>query len=266
MSYEELEEVWSYIKQEARDFADCEPMLASFFHATLLKHENLGSALSFMLANKLATPTMPAISVREVVEEAYHNDPQMIKSAAMDIKAVRLRDPAMDKYSTPLLYLKGFHALQAYRIANWLWNQNRRALATYLQNQVSVTFGVDIHPAAKIGHGIMFDHATGIVIGETAVVENDVSILQSVTLGGTGKTGGDRHPKVREGVMIGAGAKILGNIEIGRGAKIGAGSVVLHPVPAHTTVAGVPAKIVGKPGCDKPSLDMDQHFNGCEGI
>lgn len=228
MSYEELEEVWSYIKQEARDFADCEPMLASFFHATLLKHENLGSALSFMLANKLATPTMPAISVREVVEEAYHNDPQMIKSAAMDIKAVRLRDPAVDKYSTPLLYLKGFHALQAYRIANWLWNQNRRALATYLQNQVSVTFGVDIHPAAKIGHGIMFDHATGIVIGETAVVENDVSILQSVTLGGTGKTGGDRHPKVREGVMIGAGAKILGNIEIGRGAKIGAGSVVLH--------------------------------------
>lgn len=145
MSYEELEEVWSYIKQEARDFADCEPMLASFFHATLLKHENLGSALSFMLANKLATPTMPAISVREVVEEAYHNDPQMIKSAAMDIKAVRLRDPAVDKYSTPLLYLKGFHALQAYRIANWLWNQNRRALATYLQNQVSVTFGVDIH-------------------------------------------------------------------------------------------------------------------------
>lgn len=237
-----------------------------FFHATLLKHENTGSALSFMLANKLATPTMPAISVREVVEDAYHNDPQMIKSAAMDIKAVRLRDPAVDKYSTPLLYLKGFHALQAYRIANWLWNQNRRALATYLQNQVSVTFGVDIHPAAKIGHGIMFDHATGIVIGETAVVENDVSILQSVTLGGTGKTGGDRHPKVREGVMIGAGAKILGNIEIGRGAKIGAGSVVLHPVPAHTTVAGVPAKIVGKPGCEKPSLDMDQHFNGCEGI
>lgn len=180
----------------------------------------------------------------------------------MDLSAVRLRDPAVDKYSTPLLYLKGFHALQAYRIGHWLWGEGRKALAVYLQNQISVSFGVDIHPAAQIGCGIMLDHATGIVIGETAIVENDVSILQSVTLGGTGKTCGDRHPKVREGVMIGAGAKILGNIEIGRGAKIGAGSVVLHPVPPHTTVAGVPARIVGKPTSDKPSLEMDQNFNG----
>ncbi|HCZ8410142.1 TPA: serine O-acetyltransferase [Proteus mirabilis] len=262
MSLEELTRVWDHIKSEARALADCEPMLASFFHATLLKHENLGSALSYMLANKLATQTMPAIAVREIVEEAYRHDSSMIESAACDLSAVRLRDPAVDKYSTPLLYLKGFHALQAYRIAHWLWQQNRQALAIYLQNQISVTFGVDIHPAARIGHGIMLDHATGIVIGETAVVENDVSILQSVTLGGTGKTGGDRHPKVREGVMIGAGAKILGNIEIGRGAKIGAGSVVLHEVPAHTTVAGVPARIVGRPDSEKPSFDMDQHFNG----
>lgn len=262
MSLEELKRVWDHIKDEARCLADCEPILASFFHATLLKHENLGSALSYMLANKLATQTMPAIAVREIVEEAYRSDNSMIESAAYDISAVRLRDPAVDKYSTPLLYLKGFHALQAYRIAHWLWGQDRKALAIYLQNQISVTFGVDIHPAARIGHGIMLDHATGIVIGETAIVENDVSILQSVTLGGTGKTCGDRHPKVREGVMIGAGAKILGNIEIGRGAKIGAGSVVLHEVPAHTTVAGVPARIVGKPTSDKPSLDMDQHFNG----
>ena len=205
---------------------------------------------------------MPAIEVREIVEEAYRNDEQMIFSAAMDLSAVRLRDPAVDKYSTPLLYLKGFHALQAYRIGHWLWGEGRKALAVYLQNQISVSFGVDIHPAAQIGCGIMLDHATGIVIGETAIVENDVSILQSVTLGGTGKTCGDRHPKVREGVMIGAGAKILGNIEIGRGAKIGAGSVVLHPVPPHTTVAGVPARIVGKPTSDKPSLEMDQNFNG----
>ncbi|CBJ83433.1 serine acetyltransferase [Xenorhabdus bovienii str. Jollieti] len=262
MSREELNEVWKNIKNEARELADCEPMLASFFHATLLKHENLGSALSYMLANKLATPIMPAIAVREVVEDAYRSDPEMIGSAARDIKAVRLRDPAVDKYSTPLLYLKGFHALQAYRIAHWLWNQERKALAIYMQNQISVSFSVDIHPAAKIGCGIMLDHATGIVIGETAVVENDVSILQSVTLGGTGKAGGDRHPKVREGVMIGAGSKILGNIEIGRGAKIGAGSVVLRAVPPHTTVAGVPARIVGKPESDKPSLDMNQHFNG----
>ncbi|MDX7986404.1 serine O-acetyltransferase [Xenorhabdus sp. 12] len=262
MSREELNEVWKNIKSEAKALADCEPLLASFFHATLLKHQNLGSALSYMLANKLATPIMPPIEVREVVESAYCSDPHMIESAARDIKAVRLRDPAVDKYSTPLLYLKGFHALQAYRIAHWLWKQDRQALAIYLQNQISVSFGVDIHPAAKIGCGIMLDHATGIVIGETAVVENDVSILQSVTLGGTGKAGGDRHPKVREGVMIGAGSKILGNIEIGRGAKIGAGSVVLRPVPPHTTVAGVPARVVGKPESDKPSLDMDQHFNG----
>ena len=247
MSCEELEIVWNNIKAEARTLADCEPMLASFYHATLLKHENLGSALSYMLANKLSSPIMPAIAIREVVEEAYAADPEMIASAACDIQAVRTRDPAVDKYSTPLLYLKGFHALQAYRIGHWLWNQGRRALAIFLQNQVSVTFQVDIHPAAKIGRGIMLDHATGIVVGETAVIENDVSILQSVTLGGTGKSGG---------------AKILGNIEVGRGAKIGAGSVVLQPVPPHTTAAGVPARIVGKPDSDKPSMDMDQHFNG----
>ena len=207
-------------------------------------------SLSYMLANKLASPIMPAIAIREVVEEAYAADPEMIASAACDIQAVRTRDPAVDKYSTPLLYLKGFHALQAYRIGHWLWHQGRQALAIFLQNQVSVTFQVDIHPAAKIGRGIMLDHATGIVVGE------------SVTLGGTGKAGGDRHPKIREGVMIGAGAKILGNIEVGRGAKIGAGSVVLQPVPPHTTAAGVPARIVGKPDSDKPSMDMDQHFNG----
>ncbi|MDJ3463471.1 serine O-acetyltransferase [Salmonella enterica] len=262
MPCEELEIVWKNIKAEARALADCEPMLASFYHATLLKHENLGSALSYMLANKLASPIMPAIAIREVVEEAYAADPEMIASAACDIQAVRTRDPAVDKYSTPLLYLKGFHALQAYRIGHWLWNKGRRALAIFLQNQVSVSFQVDIHPAAKIGRGIMLDHATGIVVGETAVIEDDVSILQSVTLGGTGKTSGDRHPKIREGVMIGAGAKILGNIEVGRGAKIGAGSVVLQPVPPHTTAAGVPARIVGKPGSDKPSMNMDQHFNG----
>ncbi|ECY7894317.1 serine O-acetyltransferase, partial [Salmonella enterica] len=212
MPCEELEIVWKNIKAEARALADCEPMLASFYHATLLKHENLGSALSYMLANKLASPIMPAIAIREVVEEAYAADPEMIASAACDIQAVRTRDPAVDKYSTPLLYLKGFHALQAYRIGHWLWNKGRRALAIFLQNQVSVSFQVDIHPAAKIGRGIMLDHATGIVVGETAVIEDDVSILQSVTLGGTGKTSGDRHPKIREGVMIGAGAKILGNI------------------------------------------------------
>lgn len=214
-----------------------------------------------MLANKLSNPIMPAIAIREVVEEAYSADPGMIFSAARDIRAVRLRDPAVDKYSTPLLYLKGFHALQAYRIGHWLWYQNRQALAIYFQNQISVSFGVDVHPLARIGCGIMLDHATGIVIGETAVVEDDASILQSATLSGTGKTSGDRHPKIREGVMIGAGATTLGNIEVGRGAKIGAGSVVLRSVPAHTTAAGVPARVVGRPGSDRPSEEMDQSFS-----
>ncbi|PAV01968.1 serine O-acetyltransferase [Arsenophonus sp. ENCA] len=261
MSRQQLEEIWTIIKQEGEILANCEPILASFFHETLLKHDNLGNALSYILANKLATPIMPAITVREIIQDAYKNDKQMIAYAARDLKAIVQRDPAVDKYSIPLLYLKGFHALQAYRIGHWLWKVDRTTLATYLQSQISVSFGVDIHPAASIGYGIMLDHATGIVIGETAVVENDVSILQSVTLGGTGKTGGDRHPKVREGVMIGAGAKILGNIEIGKGAKIGAGSVVLHHVPPHTTVAGVPARKVGTPNSKKPSLDMDQKFS-----
>lgn len=179
----EPELIWDNIKTEARALADCEPMLASFYHATLLKHDDLGSALSYMLANKLANPIMPAIAIREVIQDAYRQDPSMIISAACDIQAVRQRDPAIDKYSTPLLYLKGFHALQAYRIGHWLWNEGRRALAVYLQNEVSVSFAVDIHPAAKIGRGIMLDHATGIVVGETAVIEDDVSILQSVTLG-----------------------------------------------------------------------------------
>lgn len=253
--------VWAKIKIEAKYLAENEPMLASFFHATLLKHGQLGNALSYMLANKLADAIMPAITVREVVEEAFNADPAIIESAAFDIMAVRHRDPAVDRFSTPLLYLKGFHALQAYRVGHWLWNQDRKELARYLQSQMSASFGVDIHPAAKIGHGIMLDHATGIVIGETAIVENDVSILQSVTLGGTGKIGGDRHPKIREGVMIGAGAKVLGNIEVGCGATIGAGSVVLQSVPPHTTVAGVPARIIGRPNSAKPSLEMDQDFS-----
>jgi serine O-acetyltransferase len=261
MKYCEKQNVWEIIVQEARELAEQEPMLASFYHATIIKHESLGAALSYILANKSMTPSMPAMAVREVVEEAFSADPTLTNSAACDICATVTRDPAVAHYSIPLLYLKGYHALQGYRVSNWLWNQGRQALATYLQNQISVTCQVDIHPAAKVGCGIMLDHATGIVIGETAVVEDDVSILQDVTLGGTGKESGDRHPKIREGVMIGAGAKVLGNIDVGKGAKIGSCSVVLLSVPPHTTVAGVPAKIVGRPQSDMPSLDMDQQFN-----
>ena len=256
MPCEELDIVWNNIKAEARALADCEPMLASFYHATLLKHENLGSALSYMLANKLASPIMPAIAIREVVEEAYAADPEMIASAACDIQAVRTRDPAVDKYSTPLLYLKGFHALQAYRIGHWLWNQGRRALAIFLQNQVSVSFQVDIHPAAKIGRGIMLDHATGIVVGETAVIEDDVSILQSVTLGGTGKDTGKRHPTIGNNVMIGAGAKVLGPFKVGDNSNIAAGAVVLDEIPPDCTAVGVPAHIVRRNGVRVDDLDQ----------
>lgn len=251
---------WLHIREEARRMIAEEPMLGSFYYSTILNHDTLKCSLSFILANKLESSVMPAISLREVIESVMDAEPCILNIAATDICAVQERDPAVDLFSTPLLYLKGFHALQGYRIANWLWRHGRRALATYLQNQISVVFGVDVHPAARIGKGIMFDHATGIVVGETAVIEDDVSILQGVTLGGTGKAGGDRHPKIRQGVMIGAGAKILGNIEVGAGAKVGSGSVVLEAVPPHTTVAGVPARIVGRPCSDMPSFDMNQNI------
>ncbi|WGE33416.1 serine O-acetyltransferase [Actinobacillus genomosp. 1] len=265
MNESELNQIWKNIREEAQELVDNEPMLASFFHATILKHSNLGGSLSYILANKLANPIMPAIALKEIIEEAYQANPQIIASAACDIDAVRTRDPAVDKWTTPLLYLKGYHAIQSYRVTHYLWQQGRKALAIYLQNEISVAFDVDIHPAARLGCGIMFDHATGIVVGETAVIENDVSILQGVTLGGTGKEHGDRHPKIREGVMIGAGAKILGNIEIGRYSKIGANSVVLQPVPDHATAAGVPARIIGQSSVQKPAFDMNQYFEDIEG-
>lgn len=260
-SCKDLKSVWQHIKEEAKKLVYYEPILASFYYETLLKHKNFCDALSYILSNKLANSILPVISIQKIIEEIYSKNEFIINSAIYDLQAVCERDPAVDKYSTPILYLKGFHALQAYRIGHYLWKNNRYSMAVYIQNSASMAFAVDIHPAAIIGNGIMFDHATNIVIGETAVVENDVSILQSVTLGGTGKTTGDRHPKIREGVMIGAGAKILGNIEIGKGAKIGAGSVVLQSIPPHTTAAGIPARIVGKPGTLKPSIDMDQYFN-----
>ncbi|MEH6651631.1 MAG: serine O-acetyltransferase [Motiliproteus sp.] len=252
------EKIWSTLRVEASEQACIEPMLGSFFHANILNHNSLGSALSFLLANKLDSSAVPALLIREIVENALQSDDRILTAACADIEAIRERDPAVDSYLTPFMYLKGFHALQSYRIAHWLWFKERRSLALFLQNQISVVFGVDIHPAAQIGKGIMLDHATGIVIGETSVVEDDVSILQSVTLGGTGKECGDRHPKIRSGVLISAGSKILGNIEVGEGAKVGAGSVVLKPVAPHTTVAGVPARVMGAPTSNKPALDMNQ--------
>ena len=206
---------------------DLESILASFLHATILKHDTLEDALSFHLAGKLGGPSLSEMLIREVIDEALSSSPQIGEAIRADLRAVRKHDPASTSYSHPFLYFKGFQALQSYRVGHWLWTQDRRSLALFLQNRISQVFAVDIHPAARIGQGILIDHGTGVVIGETAVVENDVSMLHDVTLGGTGKETGDRHPKVREGVLIGAGAKILGNVEIGTWAKIGAGSVVL---------------------------------------
>lgn len=252
--------VWETIQQETRDQAQNEPALASFLHATILNHETFEEALSYHLAQKLGSSTISALQVREIIDAVLRADPQISEAAREDIKAVYERDSACNEYCLPFLYFKGFQALQCHRIAHCLWGKGRFALAYFLQSHVALTFGVDIHPAARLGKGIMLDHATGIVIGETTVVEDDVSIMQSVTLGGTGKETGDRHPKVRKGVLISAGAKILGNIEIGEGAKIGAGSVVLRPVPPHTTVVGVPAVAVGKPLTTSPALDMNHQL------
>lgn len=260
MSEEKEDIVWQRILSEARVQADGEPILASFLHATILNHTTLEQALSFHLANKLDSPTASSLLLREVILEAFTSDSCIPKALRADLLAVEERDSACNELSIPFLYFKGFHALETHRVTHWLWQQGRESLALFFQNRMSVEFGVDIHPAAKMGYGIMLDHATGLVIGATAVVGNNVSILQSVTLGGTGKDEGDRHPKICDGVLISAGAKILGNICVGEGAKVGAGSVVLEAVPPHTTVAGVPAKVVGRPASDQPALEMQHDF------
>jgi serine O-acetyltransferase len=208
----------------------------------------------------LDSPTASSLLLREVMLEAMDSDAAIREAVRADLQAVEDRDSACHELYIPFLYFKGFHALQTQRLAHWLWNNGRESLALFFQNRMSTEFSVDIHPAARMGKGIMLDHATGLVIGETAVVGNNVSILQAVTLGGTGKDEGDRHPKICDGVLISAGAKILGNICVGQGAKVGANSVVLENVPAHTTVAGVPAKIVGRPATDQPALDMNHDF------
>ncbi|MBF0431737.1 MAG: serine O-acetyltransferase [Fibrobacteria bacterium] len=254
--------IWDEIQKEAGRSAKKEPSLASFLYETILNHHKLEEALSFHLANKLSSPPLPAMVAREIIELAYKSDKSICRAIRKDIIAVRERDPASHCFSTPFLYFKGFHALQSFRVSNWLWRNDRRALALFFQNRISEVYGVDIHPAASFGSGILIDHATGVVVGETAVVENNVSILHGVTLGGTGKENEDRHPKVREGVLIGACTQILGNIEIGKGSKIGAGSVVLEAVPPHSTATGVPAKIVGRPQFKQPALEMDHTLFG----
>lgn len=258
MSSEKNDPVWDMIKKTTAEHAEQEPILASFLHATVLNHDSLEDALSFHLANKLDSPAASALLIREMIEEAITESTGIGEAVRADIVATYERDSACDCVSTPLLFYKGFHALQAYRVAHWLWENKRRPLALFLQNHISTAFSVDIHPAATLGKGIMLDHGTGIVIGETAVVEDNVSIMQSVTLGGTGKESGDRHPKIRQGVLVGAGSKILGNIEIGEGVHVSAGSVVLKSVEPHKVIAGVPAEIIGDAVGAQPALDMNQ--------
>ncbi len=255
--------VWAQLRVEAMQAAAEEPTLASYLHATILHHEKIEEALSYHLAQKLGHGDLPALQLREVAREAYASDPQLAQQAARDMRVVRERDPACTTYLQPFLYFKGYGGLQAYRIAHWLWKQEREVLAYHLQSRISELFAIDIHPAARLGAGIFIDHAHGIVIGETAVVEDDVSMLHSVTLGGTGKDRGDRHPKIRRGVLIGAGAKVLGNIEVGEDARIAAGSVVLEDVPARCTVAGVPARPIGGKCCEgvTPAKEMDQRLD-----
>jgi serine O-acetyltransferase len=260
MSSTTTDPMWQRIREEAAKQASEEPILASFLHATILNHTRLELALSFHLASQLATPDVPSLLLSKVIMEAFESDASIQTAVRADLQAVEDRDSACHELYIPFLYFKGFHALQTYRIAHWLWTTERESLALFFQNRMSTTFSVDIHPAATLGQGILLDHATGLVIGETAVVGKNVSILQSVTLGGTGKDEGNRHPKIGDGVLISAGAKILGNICVGEGAKVGAGSVVLEDVPAHTTVAGVPAKIVGRPASDQPALEMEHDF------
>lgn len=250
--------LWQTLRTEAQAVAEQEPVLASYIHSVILRHNSLAEAVSFHLAHLLDSATAPALLLREVFLDALHGDQQILDRLCRDIGACYERDAACDHYLMPLLYFKGFHALQSYRIAHWLWQQERRMLALHVQNRMSEVFAVDIHPAAIIGGGILMDHATGIVIGETAVIEDDVSMLHEVTLGGSGTSRGcRRHPLIRRGVLLSAGAKLLGPVEIGEGAKIGGGSVVLADVPAHSTAAGVPARVIGRPAAEQPALEMD---------
>ena len=250
--------VFARMRSEAEEIIRREPEIAGFIYSTILNHDTLESVIIHRVAARLAHQDVPSDLIRQAFTDAVAADTSFSEAFHADLLAVVDRDPACTRIIEPILYFKGFHAIQAHRLAHALWTAGRHDFAFYLQSRSSAVFQTDIHPAARIGRGVFLDHATGLVVGSTALIEDNVSMLQDVTLGGTGKEMGDRHPKVRHGVLIGAGAKILGNIEVGHCARIAAGSVVLHPVPHNKTVAGVPARIVGEAGCAEPARTMDQ--------
>jgi serine O-acetyltransferase len=256
-----VDPVWTRIRREAEAVVRQEPELSSFIYSSVLHHDRLEQVVVHRIAERLDHGDVSGELIRQAYADALEDTPALGDAFRADIVATYDRDPATNRFIEPVLYFKGFHAIQTFRLAHWLWAKGRKDFAYYLQSRSSAVFQCDIHPAARIGRGIFLDHATGLVAGETAVIGDDVSMLHDVTLGGTGNENGDRHPKIEHGVMIGAGAKILGNITVGHCARIAAGSVVLKPVPHNTTVAGVPARVVGEAGCAEPSRTMDQMLN-----
>lgn len=253
-----VDPVWAKLRREAEAVIAQEHSLTNIVLTSILNYDSLEAAVIHRVAGRLGHPALAADLIGQTFHEALRHDPSIGEAFRADILAVADRDPACTRLIEPMLYFKGFHAIQTYRLAHWLWSSGRQDFALYLQSRSSEVFQTDIHPAARIGRGIFLDHATGLVVGSTAVIEDDVSLLQGVTLGGTGKERGDRHPKIRRGVLLGAGAKVLGNIEVAECARVAAGSVVLQNVPRNTTVAGVPARVVGTAGCAEPSRFMDQ--------
>ena len=250
-------DLWSRLRASAEEAVREEPHLASQLNAVILSHGDIAGALSFQIARKLGDSELGPMSIREVCLSAFKADPGIVAAAEADLRAVLERDPAIRSLLQPFLYFKGYQALQAWRVAHWLWGAGRDTLAFHFQSRISELFQVDIHPAARVGAGVFIDHGTGVVIGETAVVGDEVSMLHGVPLGGTGAERGDRHPKIGRGVLLGAGAKVLGNIVVGDYAKVASGSVVLKPVPAGCTVAGVPARLVNCPTEAAPARTMD---------
>jgi serine O-acetyltransferase len=258
---DKVDPVWARIRREAELVVRQEPELSSFIYSSVLHHDNLEQVVVHRIAERLDHADVSGELIRQAYCDALEDTPTLGDIFRADIVATYDRDPATNRFIEPVLYYKGFHSIQTHRLAHWLWGKGRKDFAYYLQSRASAVFNCDIHPAARIGRGIFLDHASGLVVGETAAIDDDVSMLHDVTLGGTGNEAGDRHPKIGRGVMIGAGAKILGNIEVGHCARIASGSVVVKPVPHNKTVAGVPARVIGESGCAEPSRTMDQMLN-----